>query len=96
MLSLVGAGAPGRMLQRRGSMNIGCGGYWKGVEGVFWIRGPTGAKTSARALGTERRESYGWKLFHREERPALERDIIDTSEWTCAKYRYVLGQHFGL
>jgi hypothetical protein len=77
-------------------MNIGCGGYWKGVEGAFWIGGPTGAKTSARALGTERRESYGWKLFHREERPALERDIIDTSEWTCAKYRYVLGQHFGL
>ena len=36
------------------------------------------------------------KLFHREERPALERDIIDTSEWTCANYRYVPGQHFGL
>ena len=32
-----------------------------------------------------------WKLFHREERPALERNIIDTSEWTCANYRYVIG-----
>ena len=46
--------------------------------------------------GTERRESYGWKLFHREERPALERNIIDTSEWARANYRYVIGQHFGL
>ena len=41
-------------------------------------------------------ESYGWKLFHREECPALERNIIDTSEWTCASYRYVMGQHLGL
>jgi hypothetical protein len=36
------------------------------------------------------------RLLHREERPARERYIIDTSEWTCASYRYVIGQHFGL
>jgi hypothetical protein len=28
-------------------------------------------------------------LLHREERPAPERNIIDTSEWTCANYRYL-------
>jgi hypothetical protein len=41
-------------------------------------------------------ESYGWKLFHREECQALESNIIDTSERACANYRYVSGQHFGL
>jgi hypothetical protein len=41
----------------------------------------TSARASAGALGTERKESYKWKLLHREERPALERNIIDTSEW---------------
>ena len=54
------------------------------------------ARTSARALGAKRREIYRWKLFHREERPALERNIIDTSEWACANYRHVMGQHFDL
>ena len=34
------------------------------------------------------------KLFHREERPAPERYIVDTSEWTCANHRHVMGQHF--
>jgi hypothetical protein len=47
-------------------------------------------------LRTEGRRVNGGKLFHREERPARERDIIDTSEWTWANYRYVIGQHFGL
>ena len=56
----------------------------------------TSARASARALGTEWRESYRWKLFHREERPALKRNIIDTSELARASYRYVIGQHFGL
>ena len=36
---------------------------------------------------------YG--VFHREERPTLERNIIDTSERARANYRYVIGQHFG-
>ena len=35
-------------------------------------------------------------LLHREERPAPERNIIDTSEWTRTNYRYVTGHHFGL
>jgi hypothetical protein len=56
MLSLVGAGAAGSMLQRRGSMNIGCGGYWKGVEGAFWIGGPR-----ARKRAPERWEQKGGK-----------------------------------
>ena len=51
MLSLVGAGAAGSMLQRRGSMNIGCGGYWKGVEGAFWIRGRNGRENERRSVG---------------------------------------------
>jgi hypothetical protein len=57
--------------------------------------GSPGARTSARASGAERSEIYGWKLFHREERPALERNTIDTSEWTCEDHRYAIGQHFG-
>ena len=36
-----------------------------------------------------------WKPFHLEERPAPERHIIDTSEWTSPNYRYVKGCHFG-
>ena len=40
--------------------------------------------------------SCRWKLLHREQRPALERDIIDASEWTWANDRYVMGQYFGL
>jgi len=36
------------------------------------------------------------ELFHREERPALERHIIDTSEWTCANHRHVMEPHCGL
>ena len=35
-------------------------------------------------------------LFHREERPALERNIIDTPKRACANYRNVMGQHFGV
>ena len=51
----------------------------------------------ARELAPELRKEgkRRWKLFHREERPALERHIIDTSEWTFANHRYVMGQHSG-
>ena len=54
------------------------------------------AREVAPELEDQREESYRWKLFHREERPALERYIIDTSERARANYRYVIGQHFGL
>jgi hypothetical protein len=46
-------------------------------------------------LGSEEGKATGGKLFHREKRPAPERHIIDTSEWTCANHRHVMGQHFG-
>jgi hypothetical protein len=59
------------------------------------MRIPTSAKTSARAFG-DRKEGLRWELFHREEHPALERDIIDASERSLANYRYVIGHHFGL
>jgi hypothetical protein len=36
------------------------------------------------------------KLLHREERPARERNVIDTSERARTNYRYVIGQHFGV
>jgi hypothetical protein len=55
---------------------------------------PVSARTSAGALGTERKETYRWKLFHREQRPTPERNIIDTSERARANYRYVIGQHW--
>ena len=44
----------------------------------------------------EKEGSYGEKLFHREERPSPERNIIDTSERARANYRYVGGLHFWL
>jgi hypothetical protein len=47
-------------------------------------------------LGPKRTESYRWKLLHREERPTLERNIIDTSERALVNYRYMIGQHFDL
>jgi hypothetical protein len=46
------------------------------------------------ALGP-RGETYCGELFHREERPTLERNIIDVSERARANYRYLICQHFG-
>ena len=69
--------------------------YWLLLEGLFWIRVPQREK-SRQNLRTKGRKATGGKLFHREERPALERNIIDTSERARANYRYVIGQHFGL
>ena len=57
---------------------------------------PAGARVSARALLIEKEAKLRWKLFHREECPTPERNIIDTSEWARANYRYVMGQHLGL
>jgi len=57
---------------------------------------PSKREKSRQNLRTEGRRVTGGKLFHREQRPALKRNIIDTSEWTCANYRYVTGHHFGL
>jgi hypothetical protein len=48
------------------------------------------APVRAGTLGPKGGEATEWKLFHQEKRPALERNIIDTSEWTCANYRYVI------
>ena len=56
---------------------------------------PTSAELARELLGPKG-EKLRWKLFHREERPTLERNIIDTSERARANYRYVIGQHFGL
>ena len=44
--------------------------------------------------GREKRGKLRRRLFHREERPTLERNIIDTSERTCANHRYVMGVAF--
>ncbi len=46
--------------------------------------------------GREGGKATAWKLFRREERPALERNIIDTPKRTRADYRNVMGQHFGV
>ena len=53
-------------------------------------------KAGAGISGDLNWEGYGWKLFHREQRPTPERHIIDASEWTCANYRYVIGQHWSI
>jgi hypothetical protein len=57
---------------------------------------PRSARRSARVFGAIKEGSDRRKLFHLEERPALKRDIIDTSERARANYRYMIGQHFGL
>ena len=87
------------MLQRRVSIVIGGKEYWIWVEGV-WDTGPNKRQNSARALGLKKEGKLRWKLFHREERPALERNIIDTSTsdvsnrlicengWHCGSYIY--------
>ena len=54
------------------------------------------AKWRAEVWDRKRGEATGGKLFHREQRPALERNIIDTSDWTWATHRYVTGRHFWL
>jgi hypothetical protein len=58
--------------------------------------GPSKREKSRQNLRTEGRRATGGKLFHRENRPARERDIIDTSERARANYRYVIGQHLGV
>ena len=60
----------------------------------IWV--PKARERTPESCGVERRESYGWKLLHREEGPTLERDTIDTPERARTNYRYVIGQHFGL
>ena len=46
-------------------------------------------------LCVPRTEGYGGKLFHREDRGALERDIIDTSWQTYSSHRCLISLHFG-
>ena len=62
-------------------------------EFVDWVQK---AREVRQSFGDEKEGKRRWKLFHREERPTLERNIIDTSERARANYRYVIGQHFGL
>lgn len=48
-------------------------------QGTFLVTGPNRREISARAMGTEKEEkATEWKLFHREECAALERNIIDS------------------
>ncbi len=62
-------------------------------RGVFWIRVPGSARTSA-SFGGGKEGKRRWKLFHREKGPTIERNIIDPSGWTRKHYRYVFGQHW--
>ena len=74
--------------------------WWQRVFGYGWKDGcgygPQKRSKERQSFGAieERRDRR--KLFHREERPTLERNIIDTSERARANYRYLIGQHFGL
>jgi hypothetical protein len=53
------------------------------------------ARVRVEKVGTERRKDYGRKLFYHEVRPALERNIIDTSP-SGASNRLICedGRHF--
>ena len=62
--------------------------------GTRWTQQARDGIASARSLRDRKQVKLRWKLFHREERPALERHIIDTSEWTCANHRCVIGHAF--
>ena len=85
------------MLKRRGSIFIGGKKYWKRVEGVFsGYQGPNKRENYRPRLWGPKGGKATVELFHREERPALERHTIDTSEWTRASHRHVMGKHFGL
>jgi hypothetical protein len=64
------------------------------IEEEFWIGVPKARERTPESCGVKK--NCWWKLFHREERPTLERNIIDTSERARANYRYLNGQHFGL
>ena len=68
---------------RHGSKDFSGYGSRQARELAPELSGPKGGKATV-------------ELFHREKRPALKRYIIDTSEWTRAGYRYVIGQHFRL
>jgi hypothetical protein len=55
--------------------------------------GPQQRPKERQSIGAIKEGSDRRKLFHREKRPALERNIIDTSERARTNYRYVIGQH---
>jgi hypothetical protein len=84
------------MLQRRGSAFIGGNGVLEVGRRSFSGYRSLKRDNERQNLRTEGRRVTGGKLFHREERPTLERNIIDTSERARASYRYMIGQHFGL
>jgi hypothetical protein len=88
-----GKGA-GSMLKRRGSIFIGGKRVLEmGRRSFPDTRVLTSAGTSARGCKDRKEGKLRRKLFHREERPTLERHIIDTSEWTCANHRHVMEPH---
>jgi hypothetical protein len=89
-------GKRGIVLQSRGSIFIGGKKVLVIARRTLLDTGPRKRDNERQNLRTEGRRATGGKLFHREEHPPLERNIIDTSERARANYRYVIGQHFGL
>ena len=73
----------GSILQRRGRLTLVAKSIGNGLKE---FSGYLPQQALELALRTERRESDGEKLFHPEDRPALERHIIDTSERARANY----------
>ena len=86
---------PGRTLQRRGSIFIDGEDIGNGSRVFSGQVGLNKRETERHSLGDGKQVKLRWKLFHREKRPALERNTIDTSEWTFANHRCVMGKHFG-
>ena len=68
-----------------------CGYQFHWVEVAFRDTGPKRENERQSFEDARKGKATEWKLFHREGRPAPERHIIDTSEWTCANYQYVMG-----
>jgi hypothetical protein len=81
-------GKSGIVLQSRGSIFIGGKEYRKWAK-EFSGYGPLKRDNERQNLRTKGRRATGGELFHREERPALERNVINTSERTAANHRRV-------
>ena len=58
--------------------------FWYGYHLSKELSGPTSARQERRSFGHGKKgKATAWKLFHLEERPAFQRNIIDpSSEWT--------------
>ena len=70
---------------------------WACCESVLWLPRPSQREFAPGTLGPKEGKATGGKLFHREERPTLERNIIDTStsdvsnRLICENWRHFLG-----